>query len=218
VQGWLIVWFLTLTFPFVRKLCEIVCGAPSFGAIPYLYGECAWNPFGTFHYVSGFFGYLLLGFYFRKFVPDLSWRRTLVVGVPMLLVGYAVTALGFGLRIPGDGTYPVTAPYADVVDLEMSWMYCSSGVGLMVVGVFLLVRKVTFDGGFYEKVMRPLSEASYGTYLMHMLVLVVLAGHLKGAVSTPIAIVLIAVGSFAISSVVSLLLRKIPVVGRFLVG
>jgi len=218
VQGWLFVWLFTLTFPFVRKACEITCGAPSFGAIPYLYGECAWNPFGMFHYVSGFFGYLLLGFYFRRFVPELSWKRALAVGMPMLLVGYAVTALGFALRIPGNGTYPATASYEDVVDLEMSWMYCSSGVALMVAGGFLLMRKVAFAGGFYARVIRPLSETSYGTYLMHMLILVVLGGHLKGTVSTPAAIVLIAIGSFAISSVASLLLRKIPVLGKCLVG
>jgi len=218
VQGWLFVWFLTLPFPFVRKLCEILCGAPAFGAIPYLYGECAWNPFGTFHYVSGFFGYMLLGFYFRKFVPELSWKKTLVVGIPMLLVGYTVTALGFGLRIPGGGTYPATASYAAVVDLEMSWMYCSCGVGLMVAGIFLLIRKVTFSGSFYEKVICPLSEASYGTYLMHMLILVILAEHLKGVLPTPVAIVLIAVGSFSVSSIVSILLRKIPIIGRCFAG
>ena len=82
----------------------------------------------------------------------------------------------------------------------------------------MLLRKFTFDGWFYEKVIRPLSAASYGTYLMHIMVLVVLAEYLKGAVPAPIAIAGIAAGSFAISSVASIVTRKIPFVGTLIVG
>ena len=97
-------------------------------------------------------------------------------------------------------------------------MFCSTGVALTVVAYFLLLRKFTFDGWFYAKVIRPLSAASYGTYLMHIMVLVVLAEHLKGTLPTPVAIAGIAAGSFAISSVVSLIIRRIPVVGKLIVG
>ena len=218
VRGWLLVWLFTTTFPFLRKLCAHLCGDPSFGAVPYLYGECPWNGFGTFQYVRGFFGYLLLGLYFRKFVPELSWRRTLSFAAPLWVAGYAIVALFFFCRIPGDGTFPVSGPYAAAVDLEMSWEFCGTGVALTVIGYFLVLRKCDFGGWFYEKVISPLSAASYGTYLMHIMVLVVLAEHLKGAVSTPLAIVVIAFGSFAISSLASLILRKIPFLGRFLVG
>jgi len=218
LRGWLLVWFFTTTFPFLRKLCGIVCGAPSFGVTPYLYGECPWNEFGTFQFVSGFFGYMILGLYFRKFVAELSWKRTLSVAAPLWIVGYAAVALPFYLRIPGGGVFPVSDTYATVVDLEMSWMFCSTGVALTVIAYFLVLRKLNVAGWFYGRVIRPLSEASYGTYLMHILVLVVLAECLKGSVATPVAIAFIAVGSFAISSVVSLALRKIPVVGKWIVG
>ena len=218
VRGWLLVWLFTTTFPYLRKICGAVCGEPSFGAVPFLYGECPWNGFGTFQYVSGFFGYLLLGLYFRKFVPALSWRRTLGWAAPLWAVGYALVALPFLLRIPGGGAFPVTCPYAAAVDLEMSWEFCSTGVALTVVGYFLLLRKLTADGWLYAKVIRPLSEASYGTYLMHIMALVALAEGLKGRVPTLLAIVGIAVGSFAVSSLVSALLRKIPFVGKWVVG
>ena len=218
VRGWLVLWLFTTTFPFLRKLCGIVCGAPSFGAVPYLYGECPWNGFGTFQYVSGFVGYLLLGLYFRKFVPDLSWKRTLAWAVPLWTVGYAIVGSFFYFRIPGNGTFPVSGPYASAVDLEMSWEFCSTGVALTVIGYFLVLRKCVADGWFYRKVIRPLSEASYGTYLMHIMVLVVLAEHLKGSVPTPPAIFGIAVGSFAVSSIASLLIRRVPKVGRWIVG
>lgn len=48
--------------------------------------------------------------------------------------------------------------------------------------------------------------------------LVVLAEHLKGSVPTPVAIAGIAAGSFAVSSVASIIIRKIPVVGKLVVG
>ena len=218
VRGWLILWLFTTTFPFLRKLCGLVCGAPSYGVTPYLYGECPWNEFGTFQFVSGFFGYLLLGLYFRKFVPTLSWRKTLAIAAPLWLVGYAIIGSLFYWRIPGGGAFPVSDTYAKVVDLEMSWMFCSTGVAMTVIAYFLILRKFTFDGWFYEKVICPLSAASYGTYLMHIMVLVILAEHLKGAVPTPVAITGIATGSFAISAVASIIIRKIPFVGKWVVG
>ena len=218
VRGWLAVWLFTTTFPFLRKLCGMWCGAPSYGVTPYLYGECPWNEFGAFQFVSGFFGYLLLGLYFRKFVSALSWRKTLAIAAPLWIVGYAVIGSLFYFRIPGGGVFPVSNTYAKVVDLEMSWMFCSTGVALTVIAYFLILRKFTLDGWFYEKVIRPLSAASYGTYLMHIMVLVVLAEHLKGSVPTPLAIVGIAVGSFAVSSVGSVVIRKIPFVGKLVVG
>lgn len=50
------------------------------------------------------------------------------------------------------------------------------------------------------------------------MVLVVLAEHLKGSVPTPVAIAGIAAGSFALSSIISIIIRKVPVVGKLIVG
>ena len=234
VRGWLLVWLFTTTFPFLRKLWACLFapgvdpatgfywahtfGTGNFDCMPFLWGECAWNGFGTFHYLSGFIGYLLLGLYFRKFVPELSWRRTLTLAVPLWAVGYAIVGTFFYFRIPGNGVFPAAGPYATAVDLEMSWEFCGTGVALTVLGYFLVLRKFNWSGWFYERVIRPLSAASYGTYLMHIMVLVVLAERLKGTVPTPAAIVLIALGAFAVSSAVSVLVGKVPKVGRWIVG
>ena len=69
LRGWIALWLATTTFPFLRSLWGTLYGAPPYGAVPYLYGECPWNSFGTFHYVSGFIGYMLLGLWFRRFAP-----------------------------------------------------------------------------------------------------------------------------------------------------
>ena len=219
VRGWIALWLFTTAFPFIRRLWGALYGAPDFGAVPYLYGECAWNDFGAFHYVSGFFGYLLLGFYVRKFLPALSWRRTLAAAVPLGLVGWLVVALFFFCRIPNYGAeFPVSAPYAAIVDLEMSWAFCSTGVAMTVIAYFLVFRRLTADGWFYAKVVRPLSEASFGVYLVHILVLCPVVAALRGHLPTWAAILGSAALTFAVSALVSALGRKIPRVGRFIFG
>ena len=218
VRGWLVLWLFTATFPFLRRLCGAWVGEPSFGAVPYLWGECAWNGFGTFQYVSGFFGYLLLGFYFRKFVPQLSWRKTLSFALPLYLVGLAVMAGGFYARIPGGGAYPVHRPYAAAVELEMSIEYCGLGVAAATFALFAVIRKFTATGWFYRFIVRPAAEASYGTYLMHIMILLPLMDLVKGHLSTPLAMVAVALMTFAVATVASCLLRRIPVVGKWIAG
>ena len=219
LRGWLGLWLFTTTFPFLRKLCGYWCGAPDFGAIPFLYGECPWNGFGAFHYVSGFIGYMFLGLYFRRFVGEWSWRKTLSVALPLLLVGWAVVAGGFYFRLAKYGaSFPVKAPYAAAVDLEMSWEFCSTGVAMTVIGYFLVIRKLSACGGFYRHVMLPLSNASYGVYLIHILVLTVVTGWYKTLVPTPFSIIAIAVTTFVISSLLSAAGRRIPWIGKWLLG
>lgn len=218
VEGWLGVWAFTTLFPYLRRTWAALYGAPDFGAVPFLYGECPWNAFGTFQYVSGFFGYLLLGFWFRKFAGEWSWRKTLAVAIPLWCVGYAIAAGGFWLRIPFDGTWPFVRPYPFAVDVEMSWEFCSTGVVMTVLAYFLVIRKLTADGTFYRFVIRPLSEASYGTYLVHIFFLCAIMPWLKENVATPYAIVGCALLTFAGSSVFSLLVRRIPRVGKLICG
>ena len=196
VRGWLCLWLVTTLFPFVRRLSQHLLGDPSFGAVPYLWGEAPWNGFGAFHYVSGFFGYLLIGHYFRRFVPALSWRRTLTLAVPLWIFGMAVMMAGFYFRIPAAGGYPVHQPYAAAVDLEMSIEYCGIGVCAAVVAMFLVVRKLSAAGWFYDHVIRPASEASYGTYLLHMIILTPIVGLVKGRLPTPVCVVLVAALTF----------------------
>ena len=215
LRGWLILWLVTTSFPFLRKLWGMLFGYPSFGAIPYLWGECPWNMFGTFQYVSGFVGYMLLGFWFRKFVPELPWNKTLSMAVPLWGVGTAILGGFFLMRIP---ECPFTRDYAFAVDLEMSIEYCSLGVALATVGVFMIVRKFTYDGVFYRFVIVPLSKASFGAYLLHMFVLLAVFEKIRPDCPTMVAIALTAVISFAASSVISLALARIPKLGRWLVG
>jgi len=234
VRGWICVWLFTTTFPFLRKLWGVLFasgvdaatgtyrahtfGSADFGGLPFLWGECPWNSFGTFQYVSGFFGYLLLGLYFRKFPSPLDWRGTLARALPLWGIGYTVVAAFFYFRIPFDGTFPLTRPYALAVDLEMSWEFCGFGVALTVIAYFLVIRKLDFGGTFYRAVVRPFSEASYGTYLMHMLILPSVVGFYRGHLPTPLTILAGAATTFLLASCASGLFRRIPKFGRFISG
>ena len=100
----------------------------------------------------------------------------------------------------------------------MSIEYCGLGVCASVVAWFLVIRKFTASGWFYAKVIRPVSEASYGMYLMHIVILVVLVERLKGTLPTPVAIAAIAAGTFAVSSLAGIVIRKIPLVGKWMAG
>lgn len=234
VRGWLLLWFATTLLPFVRKLWAVLFatgldvtsgtywahtfGSSDFDSLPFLWGECPWNTFGTFQYVSGFIGYLLLGLWFRKFAPAFSTKKALAVAAPLWLAGWALVAAPFYFRIPTAGGFPVELPYAFAVDMETSWEFCSSGVALTVLAYFFVIRQFTADGAFYQKVVRPISEASYGAYLMHMLILTPVLGLYKPVLPTPAAIVLTAATTFLSASLISICVRKVPKVGKYICG
>lgn len=232
------IWLLTTLIPFVRTwfggdslpMIYGPSGIPMQAQYP-LCGEACWNSFGMFYYVSGFVGYMLLGLYFRKFVGEMSLRRTLSVALPCWAVGFAITAGGFIRRVlaSSGGTFPV-AGTADLATIwETTLTYCSLGVVLMTVAWMLLLRRISSSGGFYNCVVKPLSEAGYGMYLCHMLVLTAFASlfrtwlgigpdGLLGIWTTPSEVALTAVCSFVCVGLVSVLLRRIPKVGKYIMG
>ena len=237
LQFYLLLCFLTTLIPFVRALCEPYppviygpAGLPNPARYP-LWGEASWNPYGVFYYLSGFVGYLLLGLYVRRFVGPLSWRRTLAIGLPLWLLGFFVTFGGFLAFVLHDahGVFPVTGPMGMVTVWETTWINDTAGVALMTVGWILLFRKATASGSFYRRVLLPVSKASYGMYLCHMLVLAMVSGWLRTALgtgvkgvlglwTTPVQILLTALLSFSVVAVFCIAVQRIPKVGKFIVG
>ena len=213
LRGWIALWLVTTTFPFLRGAWGAFFGEPSFGAVPYLYGECPWNMFGAFHYVSGFLGYMLLGFWFRKFAAARTWARTLGTALPLWLAGVAIIGVPFFLYTD---KFPFSAPYAHAVKMEMSIEYCSLGVALTTIAAFMVVRKLDFAGAFYRRVVRPVSEASYGMYLLHMFILTPAFAALNPHLPTPLTIAATASVAFAVSAGAAMALRRIPGVGKWI--
>jgi surface polysaccharide O-acyltransferase-like enzyme len=196
-----------------------------------LWGECSWNSYGTFYYFSGFLGYLLLGLYLRRFVGDLSWGKTLGIAIPCYLVGFASCFGGFLWRVfdSAGGTFPVGGTVDMAVWWETTWTNDTIGVALMAVAWILLFRKVKASGSFYQKVLLPVSKASYGMYLGHLLLLVPISGFFRdwlgiaengvlGVWTTPIEILLSSVSAFVVVAVVFVLIQRIPKIGKYIAG
>lgn len=231
-------WLFTTLIPFIRQWAggtpPVIygpSGIPNAAKYP-LWGEASWNMYGLFYYVSGFFGYLLLGLYFRKFVGEWSWKKTLAYALPIFAAGFALCSRGFmqGVQADAQGVFPVEGPVGLAAIWEGPWLNDTFGVALMAIAWMLLFRKIKSGGRFYEKVLLPVSGASYGMYLCHLLVLVPVAAWVRTSLglgadgilgpvwTTPVEMLLIAVISFTAVAVLAVLVRRIPKVGKWIMG
>ena len=237
LQVYLAIWVFTLFIPLIR---DWVGGTMAFTYGPSglprqtlypLWGETSWNSYGIFYYISGFVGYLFLGLYLRKFVGELSWGKTLAIAIPSYLAGFVVVFGGFLRRVyeSAEGVFPVGGLVEKAVWWETTWCNDTIGVALMTLAWILLFRKITADGGFYKKVLLPVSKASYGMYLCHLLILIPICGWFRGWLgsgaegilgfwTTPVEIVVSAVCAFVVTAIVSVILQKIPKIGKYIIG
>lgn len=187
-------WVFTLFFYLLRD---------KFGPV---FGECWWNPYPLFYYVSGYIGYIILGHYFRTKVRW-SARKTAKVCIPLLVACYV-----FGLYQFYTRSFVTDTP----ARLEMHLQNDTIVAGIMSASLFMLFTHIKADGRLYGLV-RKISEASYGMYLMHMLMLPAVFGFLNPVLPVPIAIILTAVITFTLSFVISRLIGKLPF-GKYIVG
>ena len=254
LQVYIGLWLFTTVIPLIRQAvggpAPVVygpSGIPNAALYP-LWGEASWNAYGVFYYLSGFVGYMLLGLYFRKFVGELSWGKTLAIGLPVFLAGFALCSAGFLSRVWADcdGVFPVEGPVGLAALWEGPWLNDTLGVALMTIGWILLFRKIAHGlsvdpcetpytapngaGAFYRRVVVPVSEAGYGMYLSHLLLLVVISGWSRSLLglgadgvlgpvwTTPVEILCTALSSFVLVALVCVLVRRIPRVGKWIMG
>lgn len=235
---YLILCLLTSFIPFIREAAigadaTVVygpSGIPMQAHYP-LWGEASWNEFGVFYYLSGFIGYMFLGLYLRKFVGELSWGKTLAIALPSWLGGFAICFFGFLRRAfaTAQGVFPISAGVDQAVIWETPWYNNTIGVVLMTIGWVILFKKINFSGNFYKKIVLPVSKASYGMYLCHMVALGAFSGLFReqfgigldgtlGSLTQPVEIVLTAVCSFITVAAFSCLVHRIPKVGKWIIG
>ena len=237
LQAYLGIWLFTTLIPLIRQwvggAAPVIygpSGIPNAAQYP-LWGEASWNAYGVFYYLTGFVGYLLLALYFRRFVGPLSWRKTLGIALPAFLVGFAICCGGFLTRVWADscGVFPVEGPVGLAALWEGPWLNDTFGVALMTVAWVLLFRKIAWHGRFFDKVILPVSQASYGMYLSHLLLLVYLSAWLRssmgigadgilGVWTTPVQMLGTAFLSFVGVALFSILVQRIPKVGKWIIG
>ena len=238
LQFYLLLCFATTLIPFVRALAADGAAPVIYGptgipnrALYPLWGEASWNTYGLFYYLSGFIGYLLLGLYLRRFVGNLSWGKTLAVALPAWLVGFAICFGGFIVMVMNDaaGQFPIEGPTGLATAWETTWINDTAGVFLMTIGWILVFRKINAGGWFYRTVLLPISKASYGMYLCHMIALAFFSGWLReslgtgvdgqlGIWTTPVQILLTALLTFATVALFCVAVQRIPKLGKWVVG
>ena len=237
LRFYLLLCFVTTLIPLIRQWAggpaPVIygpSGIPNAAKYP-LWGEASWNSYGLFYYFSGFIGYLLLGLYFRKFVGDQNWGRTLAIGLPLFAAGFCICCFGFLHRVWADceGVFPIEGPVGLAALWEGPWLNDTTGVALMAVAWVLIFKKIQGRGAFFDKVLLPVSQASYGMFLCHMLILGSVSAWLRSALgvgadgclgvwTTPVQILATAAISFVASALFCVLVRLIPKVGKLIVG
>lgn len=208
-EWFLTLWLITTLLPYLRRIAFGVYGLPE------VWGEACWNEFGILYYFNGFIGYVVMGHYFKKYLPVFSWKTTLTLALPLWIVGYAIVAGGFWYQMPK--VFPVQESINLAVDMETTWTYCSLGVVFTTIAYFLIARKFTADGVIYQHLIVPLSKLSYGIYLVHIFLLGWVFGIVSGWfsflnewVSTPIIIFVSALLTFTLSALIIKALSYLP--------
>lgn len=145
----LFIWTITLFTHFIRRI------------YPQLFGEAHWNEFHSFSYFSGYLGYLVLGAFLRQHLV-ISRKQSVLIGIPLFFIGYAITFFGFYLNVYSANTIP---------ELEITWRFTTINVDMMTVGIFLLFRGVQISSPTISRIIREMSMLSYGVYLAHIIIL-----------------------------------------------
>lgn len=141
--------------------------------------------------MAGYMGYMVLGHVLVK-APRPS-RKQAFVAVTLIIVGYVITALGTALITAQKGHF-----------VAVLYGYFSPNVMLFSAGAFVIMR-VVFEGR-NSRLVRRVSDLSFGIYLCHMAVLMVASKVFDkgGWWIIPFAVLV-----FAVSAIVAFLVRSI---------
>lgn len=206
LQVSLYIWAITLVLPYIKLIGPFIGYQGVWGDFGIL-GECAWNPYGTFYYFSGFLGYAVLAFYLNKFPPKWDLKKTLAVGIPMWLVGFCITLGGF-LYI--QSFYP-----DDYQFLEICWYFCSINVAMMTTALYLIFKKIKWRPSQFAKYLASLT---FGIYLSHFIV--VQAGYdIFHNIGIPyyVEIALIGIFAFVVTTIIVAIIKLIPK-SKYIIG
>ena len=153
----LMIWGITLIIPYVEMVAPFLGYTGNYGSMGIL-GESFWNKYGTFYYMSGFLGYLILGYYLVKYPLNWTLNKTLGIAVPIFVVGYLITSFGFVLTqkyFPGQYMY-----------LEIVWYFTGINVAMMTVAMFVIVQKLNIHS---YPLLSTIASYAFGIYLCHFL-------------------------------------------------
>lgn len=201
-RTFVILWGCSLLLPYLR-----------YAVAPYIFGECAWNDFGTLYCFAGFSGYLLLGHLLKNGNP-LKTRQVLLLALLLFASGYAITYTGFR-SMSAQYSYDEHPEF-----LEMFWQFCSPNVVIMAIALFIAVQRAEIRSPQAQRLLSDISRCSFGAYLMHYLligpaVLLLAPLHLPTPLHVLCAVVIVFAACWAITHAIYALF---PRAARYIVG
>lgn len=199
------IWGVSLLIPYLQMLAPLLGYEGNWGNMGIL-GVCDWNVYGSFYYISGFIGYLVLAYYLSRWPLRWSWNRTLAICLPMFALGYAITAgcyLWFQTMFPGNYAY-----------LEIVWLFCGVNVFMMTFPVFVIVQKLDARSAPW---LTRLASLSFGVYLCHFVFVYIFFDLINPfPLHTIVKIVLIAIATFALSALIARIFSAVRPLRRFI--
>ena len=192
-RWFLVAWMATTLLPYYYEYVN-----------PYIWGGCAWNHFPMLYYFAGFNGYLLLGHYLHH--TEWSLSKTLTWGIPLFIIGYAVTYVGF--------KHMAEMPGHTEEQFELFFTYNSLNVVMMTVPVFMLTKLVQVRSPKIQAALANLTLCGFGVYMVHYIltgpsIVWMRALNIPVCIQIPVGAVI----SFGLSWLIVLLIRKIS--GRY---
>ncbi len=200
----LMLWGVSLVLPYLKMLAPVLGYQGNYGNME-LFGMCDWNIYGTFYYLSGFVGYLILAFYLKKYPIGWSWGKTLAIMIPMFVIGYAITSGGYILtqeHFPGNYAY-----------LEIVWYFTGINVFMMTLPIFVIAQKAAMRP---RRWMSQLASLTFGIYLCHF-AFIFPSYDLLDTAALPywLRILCIAATTFAVSTAITWLMSRCRLTALF---
>lgn len=186
----LIIWFVFLIYDFVAKLCDIGV----FQEIEH-------------YFFTGYIGYFLLGDWCRR-VRDNDRLSVLSVVIASIVL---ILSICFSIYI---------SKLHNETILTLIH-YFSPNTVVVVVAVYFMCNKLStrfMDMYKLQGILKNISAYTLGIYLIHMFLLIQGYTRVIRFVPNPIIFIpLIVVGVFVLGCLITMLLRKIPFVGKYIV-
>ena len=191
------VWFITLFIPYIKMFAPVLGYAGNYGNMG-IFGICDWNEYGTFYYISGFIGYLVLAYYLVTYPLKISLAKTLLYGIPLFLTGYAITSFGF---IEVQRYYPGNYAY-----LEIIWFFTGINVFMMTLPIFVIIQKLPVHP---NKWLARAASLTFGIYLCHFFFVQVGYDMLTPlTLPVPVKIILGAIFAFSVSAILVAVMKQ----------
>lgn len=191
------VWFITLFIPYIKMFAPVLGYAGNYGNMG-IFGICDWNEYGTSYYISGFIGYLVLAYYLVTYPLKISLAKTLLYGIPLFLIGYAITSFGF---IEVQRYYPGNYAY-----LEIIWFFTGINVFMMTLPIFVIIQKLPVHP---NKWLARAASLTFGIYLCHFFFVQVGYDMLTPlTLPVPVKIILGAIFAFSVSAILVAVMKQ----------